>query len=158
MRLLAWLAIAALVGAPGWVAPAQAACRAPRHHNCFDNLSTLDFSAVPAISQRIVGEERTAEQPKKSVVEAPPITPIPGPRSASARWPMRRRSAITGRSNRTAANKPLLQIAGLSLALAQRWSNHQRQSGRCIVRLSRRLPAAPILSLAPTRWNCRRTR
>jgi|GEM_PF-1449402 hypothetical protein len=79
MRLLAWLAIAALVGAPGWVAPAQAACRAPRHHNCFDNLSTLDFSAVPAISQRIVGEERTAEQPKKSVVEAPPITTYTGP-------------------------------------------------------------------------------
>src|SRR5579871_3695191 len=55
------------------------ASRVPRHHNCFDNLSTLDFSAVPAISQRIVGEERTAEQPKKSVVEAPPITTYTGP-------------------------------------------------------------------------------
>jgi hypothetical protein len=54
-------------------------CRGKKNGTCFDTSATVDFSAVPDISRRIVGEEPAAEKPKTSVVEAPPITTYTGP-------------------------------------------------------------------------------
>jgi hypothetical protein len=55
-----------------------ASCRA-RNNNCFDAPAAVSFSSVRDISQQIVSAEPEAAKPKKSVVEAPPITTYTGP-------------------------------------------------------------------------------
>jgi hypothetical protein len=80
MRLWGSIALAVTIGAVAAATAAEAAsCRAKKNHSCFDAPAAVNFSTVPQISEQIVREEPAAEQPKTSVVEAPPITTYTGP-------------------------------------------------------------------------------
>jgi hypothetical protein len=81
MRLWESIALALMVCAVGDLAASAeaASCRTRKSHDCFNVPATINFSAVPGISQQIVNEEPAPEKPKTSTLEAPPITTYTGP-------------------------------------------------------------------------------
>lgn len=80
MKLWVWTALAFAACIVAASSPADAAsCGAKKNHDCFDTPATVNFSSVRDISQQIVSTEPEAAKPKKSVVEAPPITTYTGP-------------------------------------------------------------------------------
>jgi hypothetical protein len=65
------IALAGIASTP----PAGAAsCRHQKAHNCFKLPATLDFSPVPEISTRIVGNEPNLRVPQDELLEQQPAT------------------------------------------------------------------------------------
>jgi hypothetical protein len=65
-----------------WAATAVDAgpCTRDKSRNCFDLPATINFSSVPEISKKIVGEEKIEQQPLKNPAQdSPTSTPYTGP-------------------------------------------------------------------------------
>jgi hypothetical protein len=78
-----WVPTALVFGlSAGWVATAVDAgpCARDKSRNCFDLPATINFSSVPEISKRIVGEEQVQRQLLKNPAEGSSTsTPYTGP-------------------------------------------------------------------------------
>jgi len=78
-----WLTAApVLVLTAVWAATAVDAgpCAHDKSRNCLDLPATINFSSVPEISDRIVGEEKVKQPPLKNPAEGSPAsTPYTGP-------------------------------------------------------------------------------
>ena len=78
-----WISTALVFGLSAvWVATTVDAgsCARDKSHNCFDLPATINFSSVPEISKRIVGEEQVQQQPLKNPAEGSSTsTPYTGP-------------------------------------------------------------------------------
>lgn len=79
MKVWISVAMASVASFVGVSAADAASCATRKSRDCFDAPAMVNFSAVPDISRQIVSAEPDAAKPKKSVVEAPPITTYTGP-------------------------------------------------------------------------------
>jgi hypothetical protein len=77
-----WVPAALVFGLSGaWVAASVNAgpCARDKSRDCFDVPATINFSSVPEISNKIVGEEKIKPPPLKNPAEDATSIPYTGP-------------------------------------------------------------------------------
>jgi hypothetical protein len=77
-----WVPAALAFGLSGvWAAASVNAgpCARDKSRDCFDVPATINFSSVPEISNKIVGEEKIQPKPLKNPAEGSTSTPYTGP-------------------------------------------------------------------------------